>query len=530
MSDIEFLLGLLGVVAVITSMARATGVPYPIFLLLAGLGLGAIPGVPDIALDPDVVFLVFLPPLVHSAGYTTSPRQLREQAGPIGALALLLVAATIAAVAVAAHAVIAGLTWPAAFVLGAVVAPTDPVAATAIFRRLGVPRRVAAIVEGESLINDAAALVAFRLAVAATASGTFAALDGALELAAVSAGGVAVGLALAWAIAQLRRRLDDSLIEITVTLITPYVTYIVAEELHVSGILAAVASGVWLGARDQEITTPTTRLDARAFWGVLVFLLESTLFILVGLQFPAVLERLQGHAAATLARDAAIVVVTVLAARLAFVFTVSEVQERLARRRARRTPIGRRERLVVGWSGMRGAVSLAAALSIPLQTDAGAAFPGRDLIVFVTLAVIAVTVILQGMTLPAVVRAARLEPEEAGPRAQALARFRTVDAALEHIGRLSSEDGRPQGVVERARSLYAQRAGQLAGECRTGVADEDEGDTAAWLRLRRELMAVERAALRELRDRGEVSPAVASSVVRELDLEESRLAARQAAG
>jgi monovalent cation/hydrogen antiporter len=513
---------------VITSLARAIGVPYPIFLLLAGLGLGAIPGVPDIALDPDVVFLVFLPPLVHAAAYTTPPRQLRQHAGPIGALALLLVAATIAAVAVIAHAAINGLTWPAAFVLGAVVAPTDPVAATAIFRRLGVPRRVAAIVEGESLINDAAALVAFRLAVAAGLSGTFTVLDGAAEFVSVSAGGVAVGVALAWGISHLRKRLDDSLIEITVTLITPYVTYIAAEELGVSGILAAVASGVYLGARDHEITSPATRLDAWAFWNVLVFLLESILFILVGLQFPGVLDSLEGTPPATLARDAAIVVATVVVTRLVFVFTVSEVQEWLVHKKGWRAPIGRGERLVIGWAGMRGAVSLAAALSVPLQTDAGGAFPNRDLIVFLTLAVIGATVILQGLTLPAVVRAARLEPEAADARAAALARFRTIDAVLEHIGRLSSENGgAPSATLERARALYAQRAGQLANECRTGVAEE-EGDTAAWLRLRRELLGVERAALLALRDRGEISPEVASSILRDIDLEESRLAARLA--
>jgi monovalent cation/hydrogen antiporter len=516
MSDIEFLLGLLAVVAVIVWAARASGLPYPIFLVLGGLALGAIPGLPDITLDPDVVFLVFLPPLLHAAAYRSSPKRLRAEATGITLLAFALVGATIAAVAVVAHALIDGLPWEAAVVLGAIVAPTDAVAATAVFRRLGAPERVVTIVEGESLVNDATALVVFRLAVAAAVTGSFSLGEGVVELLLVGSGGVAAGLVVAWVVGELRRRLDDSLIEITLTLLTPYVAYIVAEELGASGILAAVSSGLYLGAKASELLSPTTRLEAYAFWGVLTFLLESTLFVLVGLQFPGVLDRLGGSDPGDLAVQAAAVVAVVVVVRMAFSLVI---------------PLGRalslRHRVVIGWAGMRGAVSLAAALSVPLATDAGAAFPQRDLLVFLTLSVIVATLVVQGLTLPLLLRGAEDEetPEE-GPL-KALVRFRTVQAALARIGDLGLADDAPAGALDRARSLYAQRARQLADDCRTGVAESDS-DVAAWLELRRELLGVERRELFQLRDDGEVPARLALELERDLDLEESRLAARQA--
>ena len=508
--EIEELLGLLAVVAALAWLARAGGLPYPIVLAVGGLALGYVPGMPDVEVDPDVIFLVFIPPLVHAAAYTSSLARLREQAAPIGFLALGLVAVTIAAVAVVAHALVDGMTWAGAFTLGAIVAPTDPIAATAIFRRLGVPERIVSVVEGESLINDGSALVAYRLAVAAAVAGTFSLLDGAVDLVVVSAGGIAVGLALAWLSAQIRRRLDDAVIEITVTLLTPYLAYIVAEELGVSGILAAVVSGVVLGRMAAELFSPGTRLEANAFWGVLVFLLESFVFILIGLEFPAVAERVDP----SIAVGAAAVCATVVGVRLIVVLGL----RRLALR----------ERLLVGWTGIRGAVSLAAALAIPLSTDAGGAFPARDEIVFVTLCVIGTTLVLQGLTLPLAVRAAITDEEEPDDRKRALARFHSVEAALARVDELSFDAARAAPALARARELYTQRASQLAGECRTNVAEEDT-DTAAWLRLRLDLLDTERAALHDLRDRGDVTQRVMLDVERDLDLEASRLQARLAA-
>ena len=524
MNEIELLIALLGVVAAISWLARALGVPYPIFLVLAGLAIGFLPGLPPLELDPDVIFLVFLPPLVHAAAWTASPRQLKVNARTVGLLAVGLVLATTAAVAAVAHALVPELGWGPALVLGAIVSPTDTVAATAVFRRLGVPDRVASVIEGESLINDGASLVIYRVAVVAVATGAFTFAGALGDLLVVGVGGAALGLAVAALSAQLRRRVEDPTIEITITLLTPYLAFLPAEELGLSGILAAVSSGLYLGWRAGRDFNPNTRLQAYGFWAVLTFVLESVLFILIGLQVPDVLAALSGEPAGRLALVATLMVVVVVAVRLAFQFTVGGLEERWDRYRGRADALGWRERAVVGWSGMRGAVSLAAALSLPLETAAGTPFPGRDLILFLTLAVIGATLLVQGLTLPLLVSRLGVEEEEtASGRDKALTRFRTVEAALERIADLSFEDDRRSPTVERAREMYAIRAQQLSGACRTGVPDSDTADVATWTRLRRELLGVERSALLDLRDEGKVTVGVVREVERDLDLEEERL-------
>lgn len=527
MNDIELLLGLVAATVTLVWLARLANVPYPIFLVIGGLGIGLVPGVPELELDPDVVFLLFIPPLVHAAAYVSSPRHLRAFARPIGQMAVLLVVLTMGVVAVVAHTLIPELSWEAAFVLGAIVAPTDLVAATAVFRRLGVPPHVTTLVEGESLLNDATALVAYKIAIAAIVAGSYSFLDGVQELVLVSAGGVIVGLAAGWLIAQARRRIDDAMTEIAVSFLTPYVAYIAAEEAHASGILAAVVSGVYLGWKAPELFGAGTRIQAGAFWEVSVFLLEAVLFILIGLQFPGVVDRLDGFSSAELTLYAAAVAATVIAIRLVFLFTVAELDESYedSGRGRRRPKVTRAERLVVGWSGMRGAISLAAALAIPLSTETGAAFPRRDLILFLTLTTIFVTLTLQGLTLPALIARLRVEDTRTGAHRRANARFSTVQAALDHIAGLSYEDEISPGVVERARSMYTSRARQLAGECRIGV-ESEPGDDQAWARLRRELLDVERQALLALRDEGRVPNRVMLDVERDLDLEESRLQSR----
>ena len=504
MTEIGLLLALLGGIAAIVWAAGRVNVPYPIFLLLAGLGIGFIPGLPELEVDPDVIFLVFLPPLVHAAAWQTSPKVLKHHARTVSVLAVGLVAATMAAAAVVAHAVFPSLSWAAAFVLGAIVAPTDTVAATAVFRRIGVPERVVNLVEGESLINDGTALVLYRTALAALTAGTFAPADAIVDLLVVGTGGAAFGLAVAWVVRRARRRIDDALIEVTVTLLTPFLAFIPAEHLGLSGILAAVSSGLYLGSTQGEDFTPSTRLQALGFWGVLTFMLESVLFILIGLQFPGTLDRLSGEAAGTLIAGATGVAVVGVLVRMAFAMTTVPL------------PLG--ERTVVGWAGMRGAVSLAAALAIPLDA------PGRPLIVFLTLTTIGITLIAQGLTLPHLVRILRLEEAAPGVREKALARFRTTEAALTQIADLSFEnDGVPPQTIERAREMYAERARQLTGDCREGVPPRSQADVAAWASLRKQLLAVERRALMELRQEGRISLRVLREVERDLDLEEERL-------
>ena len=288
------LAGLLFCVAVLVTAARVLAVPYPIFLVLGGLGLGLLPGIPDVELEPDLVLLIFLPPLLYSASFFTGLRELRQNIRPISLLAIGLVLATALAVAVVAHAVIDGMSWPAAFVLGAIVSPTDPVAATAIAGRLGVPRRVVTIVEGEALINDATALVAYKVAVAAVLTGSFSALEAGAEFIYSGIGGAAIGLAIGWVIAQVRERLDDPPVEITIALFSGYAAYLPAEELGLSGVTAAVAIGLYMGSQTSRLTTSTVRMQGDAVWQILTFLLNSILFVLIGLQLPGILDDLRG--------------------------------------------------------------------------------------------------------------------------------------------------------------------------------------------------------------------------------------------
>ena len=518
MGEIEFLFALLVAVVLLVPLARRLALPYPIFLVLGGLGLGALPGVPEIELEPDVVFLVFVPPLVHAAGYQASPRRLLRDARPIALAAVVLVGATIAAIAFAAHALVDDLSWAAAWVLATVLAPTDLVAATAVFRRLGAPERVVNLVEGENLVNDATALTAWRVAVAAAGAGVFTVGDAAVELLLVAAGGTLLGLAGGEAVAWLRRRLDDTLVEITVTLLTPYVLFILAEQLGMSGILAAVVSGLYLGFRDPGLSDAPTRLQAWGFWEVLVFLLESLLFVLVGLQFPVLVDELGGDAVGELLLVGVALSLVVMGVRMAHQFTVLELDERIGGR----APIPWRERVIVGWAGMRGAVSLAVALAVPFDVA------GRDEIIFLTLVVIVVTLTVQGLSLPALIRAMRFPEEQPDERRNAMIRFRTIEAALDHIGQLSLEgDDYGEPTIERARSLYAQRAHQLAGECADGV-PLPESDTGAWLRLRVQLLQVERSRLTALRDDGEITTPQMVAVQRDIDLELDRLGRRMA--
>ena len=523
--ELELLIGLLAVVALGAWLGRIAHLPYPIVLMAAGLAIGFVPGLPRLELDPDLIFLLFLPPLIHAAALQSSPRHLRRDARPIALLAIGVVLITMAGVAVVAHAVLDGLSWPAAWVLGAILSPTDTVAATAVFRRLGVPERVVTLVEGESLLNDGVALVAYRIAVVAAVTGSFSPAEAARDLLIVGAGGAVVGLAVAWVIGHVRRRLDDPMIEITISLLTPYLCWIPAEELGLSGVLAVVSSGLYLGWKGPELFSPGTRLQAYPFWRVLTFLLESLLFILIGLQVPGVLDRLSGQSPLALAGGAALVAATVMAVRFVFPFTVGHLDEVLERRRGqRRAPLSSRERALIGWSGRRGAVSLAAALAIPQGALATAPLPERDLLLFLTLATIGATLVVQGLTLPALVRRLGIEEEQGGDeRKRAMARFRTIEAALGRIGELSFESDMPTAVVERARGMYTSRARQITGLCRIGVPATDTRDERAWRELRLELLEVERARLLELRNEGALSAKVVSEVEEELDMEEARL-------
>jgi monovalent cation/hydrogen antiporter len=512
------LLALMVAVAGLSVLARVVRVPYPILLVLGGLVLGFVPGMPDVELPPELVLVVFLPPLLYWAGFFSSPRDLRAEARPISLAAVGLVLATMIAVAAAAHAMVDGLSWPAAFALGAIVSPTDPLAATAIGRRLGVPRRLITVLEGESLVNDATALVAYRVAVAAAISGSFVAWQAGLRFVVGVAGGVAVGLLVGWLVAELRRRLDDPVIEIVVSVVTGYVAYLPADQLGVSGVLAAVTAGIYVGWRAPDLASAATRLLGFSFWEVLVYLANAVLFILVGLQLQPILDDLSGTAVAELVGQATLVSAVVIGVRLGWVFSVPYLIRLVDRRPSQlMRRAGARERLVIGWSGMRGAVSLAAALALPRD------FPMRNLILFLTFAVILATLVLQGLTLPALIRRLRFEADDAEEREEVKARLAAAQAALDRLDELAGADWTRDDTVERLHGLYEFRRRRL--KARGGYLEDDgaEDRSLAYQRLLRELLVAQRQAIVRLRNQGKISNDVMHRIERELDLEDTRL-------
>jgi CPA1 family monovalent cation:H+ antiporter len=505
LGEIEYVILLLGAAAILVRLAESISVPYPIVLVVGGLAIGLIPGLPDLDLDPDVVFLVFLPPLLHAAAWQSSPRELGAALRPLALLSIGLVLATMGAVAVVAHAIVPGMSWEAAFVLGAIVGPTDPVAAVATFSRIGAPARVRLLVEGEAMINDGTALVAYRVALVAAVDGTFSAGEALLDFVVSATGGVAIGLAVGWLGTQVIRRQSDVALNIFVTLIVAYGSYIAAEELEVSGVLAAVSSGIYSGWNAHSTMDAGTRLSGHAFWGVMVFGLETLLFVLLGLQAPQLADELD---VADLALQALAVAFCVIAVRMAW----SAV------------PGGGfgasvRERIAVGWSGMRGAISLAAALAVPIEVQE------RPEILLLTFGVIFVTLLGQGLTLPPLLRVLKLPGVNPFSPDEATARLEAAQAALDRLDELE-EEGAAAEPLRRLRELYRTRFAVCVAVLGGGELPEDgRAELREYGAMRRELITVERASLLALRNDGRIRQEIVRKVERDLDLDEARIRA-----
>jgi monovalent cation/hydrogen antiporter len=505
-------------------------VPYPILLVVGGVAIAAIPGIPEVELDPDLVLLVMLPPLLYAAAFVTPLRELRRNIRTISLLAVGLVLATMVMVALVAHEAL-DFGWAEAFVLGAIVSPTDPVSATAIMRRLNIPGRKITILEGEALINDSTALVAYKFAVAAVVTGSFSLADASADFVLNVAGGIGIGIAIGAVVAAVRSRLDNPPVEIAIALFTAYLAYLPAEAAGVSGVLAAVTVGVYMGRQTSRLTTPTTRIQGMAVWEIVVFVLNSALFVLVGLQLPSVVDGIDGIATGELLGDAALIAATVILVRIAWVFPLAYAPRLLFRRRRGEDPWPSwRTTLLVAWAGMRGAVTLAAALAIPLTIDAGGPFPNRDLIIFLAFGVILATLLLQGLTLAPLIKL--LGIDDAGDdfeQEEVDARLRAAEAALDRLDELAAEEWALDDTVDRVRGAYTYR--QRRFSARTGDFDGGiDGDgidyetrSEAYQRLVRELLDTQRAALLDLRDSGAINDDVLRRIERELDLEDSRL-------
>jgi Na+/H+ antiporter len=520
--EVELILtALLVSVAGLAAAARAINVPYPIVLVIGGAVLAFLPiGLPDVELDPDLVLVIFLPPLLYAGAFFANLSDLRANLRPITLAAVPLVLFTMVVVAVVAHALIDGMGWPAAFALGAIVGPTDPVAATAIARRLGVPRRLVSVLEGESLINDATALVAYNIAVrAATGVVAFSLLHAGWDFVWKAAGGIALGLVVGWVIIQIRSRLDDPLIENTIGLLSAYAAYVPAEYLHVSAVLSAVTVGCYVGWQAPRIASPATRLQGFGMWELLQFLMNAFLFVLIGLQLPTVLEALDSYDPWTLVGYASAVSLAVVLTRIVWAHTVVFLVRALDRRasqRARR--VSWRFRMVNAWAGMRGAVSLAAALALPGD------FPQRDLLIFLTFCVIFVTLVLQGLTLPPLIRWLGVLDDGSEEEHEDLkARLLATKAALRRIEELRDEEWTRDDTLERMQAMYEYRKRRLAA--RAGKIEDEgfEDRSFAYQTIVREVLEAQRAEVVRLRNEGTISNEVMHRIERELDLEDQRL-------
>jgi Na+/H+ antiporter len=534
MQGVELAVILLIVAAALRVLAARLDLPHPVLLVLGGLALAAIPGLPRIEFEPETLFLLFVPPLLYLASFTTSLRDFREQLWPIARYGTLMVLLTIAAVAAVAHTLIPEITWPAAFVLGAIVSPPDPVAAVAVMRRLGAPRAILTLLEGEGLVNDATALVAYRIGVAAVVTGTFSLGHAALQFLVTGAGGAAVGLGIGWLIGQVRRRTPKfPIVENTISLLTPFLAYIPADWLGFSGVLAVVAVGLYLGRQAPRIVSAATRVQAESMWAMIQFVLESFIFMLVGLELPYVLRALGSHTLAELVGYGAVVALTAIVVRL--VYTFAAVLLLRVTRRARGQPAAPswRQATFVGWTAMRGGDSLVIALALPLTTAAGQPFPARALIIFLTFAVIFDTLVLQGLTLKPLLRRLGLEDGGELDDEEAHARRVAAEVGLHRLEAEGRRDGVDPGVLDYLRHKYAARVDRWSARDREahGASDPEhralagrdgsdaERHATSYRRLRTAMIDAERRAIIDLRDQGAIGDEVLRRVQRDLDLE-----------
>ena len=526
------LLALLIAAVAVAALCRRFGLSGPLVLVVAGLAASFVPGVPDYTLSPDLALLVFLPPLLYSAALESSYLGIRANLRPIGLLSVGAVLFTTVVVGFAVNALVPGLGLPLSFALGAIVAPPDAVAATSIGRRLGLPRRVVTILAGESLVNDATALTAYRVAVAVTLGGGFSLLGGLGQFVFAAVGGVTIGLLVASLVTLINRLFRDAIVENTVGLLTPFVAYLAAENdfVHTSGVLSVVVAGLVIGHRSPRQSSYASRLQSLTLWRMLDFLLESIVFAVIGLQLRSVVGALGqvGRGPADLILTALLVSLVVIAARFVWVFPATYFPRLIGRLRERDPGPSWRIPFVISWAGMRGVVSLAAAFGLPLRQPDGSALAGRDEVLFITFVVVIVTLVVQGFTLPTLIRRLGVQAAEsaADNLAEAGAQQTAADAAMSRLQAILDEQDAevPDGVVDRLRERVEIRA-LMAWE-RLGDSGPDRRETPqeAFRRLRRQLLETERLVFVNLRDSGEIDDEVLRRVLMELDLEEALLA------
>src|SRR5271170_7512580 len=521
----EIFVGLLLTVAVLAMLARKLHIPYPILFVIGGLLLGSIHGLPPVHLNPQLVFLFFLPPLLFPAALFTSWRDFRLNLRPISLLAIGLVLFTTITVAYLAHYFM-HLPLAAGFVLGAIISPPDAIAATAIAERLKVPRRIVTILEGESLVNDATALVAYRFAVAAVLSGSFSLAHASGQFFIVGIGGILIGLIVGWLAQQFHKRVDDAPIEITVSLLTPFVAYLAAERLNVSGVLAVVTAGLYLGRRMPELLTFKTRLQGGPVWEMVEFILNGFVFILIGLQLPGVLHALSGHniPIQRLVWYALFISLAVILIRILWVFPAAYLPRLLFKNIRRRDPYPSwRHVTLIGWTGMRGVVSLAAALAIPLTIQSGDPFPDRDLILFLTFIVILATLVVQGLSLPLLIRWLGVKDDGSMEKEERAARLKANQTALARLNEIGEHEPAKASALQRLRAEYEDHIRQVQGAEFKNAGTALRLFSSEFERLSHEALQVERRTILQLRNEDAIADEVLRRIQQDIDLAEARL-------
>lgn len=523
LGPIEFLVIALAVAIALTYVARRLRIADPILLMLGGIALSQMPDLPSIELAPDVVFLLFLPPILFAAAYFTPIRDFKANLRPILLLAVGLVLFTTVTVAFVAQQ-LTGMPIAAAIALGAIVAPPDAVAATAVFRRLGVSRRIVTILEGESLLNDASALIAYRAAVAASGVGAtavaFSLGEASIDFVVVAVGGLAVGAIVGALVTRTLSRTADPTIEVIVSLLAPVTAYLAAEELGLSGVLATVVAGLITGQRAARVLSPDARLMGFGVWQTVIWLINALVFMLIGLQFPAILEAvLAEYRPGQLAAMGLAVSATVIVARIVWVYPASYLPRLLsARLRARDPYPSPRAVFIVAWAGMRGVVSLAAAFALP------AGFPARDLILFLTFCVITATLVGQGLTLPWLIRHLGVLAPAGQDGEEVHARLAAVEAALQRLEELRHDYPGHLPLIDQLGEELEHEAGHVLPSPGAGP-DDAEQELLDHRAIRSALLVAQREAVIGLRDAGVINDETLRAIERDLDLEALRAGA-----
>lgn len=531
MNNFEAVILIMAILIVLSAFTNKIKLPFPILLVIVGLVIGFVPFLPELALDPDIVFLVFLPPILFDAAFKTSWLDFKKEIRPISTLAITLVFFTTTAVAIAAHYLVPGFSWPIAFVLGAIISPPDAVAATSITKGLGLNRKVITIIEGESLVNDASALVAYRYAVAATISGTFVLWQAGLQFLLVAGGGIAVGLLIGFVMVFAHKKIaDNPIFETSLSLLTPFIAYLLAEHIHVSGILSVVTAGLYISWRAREVFSFQTRLQTNVVWNTLMFLINGLVFILIGLQLPAIVKNLRDNTLMELIGYGLVISVVTILIRILWVFAGAYHTSffKSIKKKKEADSFSWKNVLIVAWTGTRGVVSLATALALPLTLQDGSPFPHRNAILLLAFIVILVTLVIRGLTLPLLIKLLKIEPAQEKQKLEEdelqLTLAETTINFIENDFPLELDDRLSQLVKRRYEVNY-----NLLTKKNTGDSRQEKQYLTQLQALHQQLVAqleiikFQRELLLKFHTQGTYNDATITKAERELDIEELRL-------